>query len=153
MNANGRKYPASNGALDARKHSAQGNSVRSPSGSVRGLWEGASASGWVAGILPRRILLVALVLLALIPLLGCATVDVQCGMRADYADASPVAPAGRVELAWAYQQGFPDNRYGEAIVSDRVVVIRMAGEPPTHNDICAMARLGHEVAHGMKGRH
>lgn len=103
-------------------------------------------------MLLRRLILVTLVLVALSWVLqGCATVDVQCGMRADY-KASPLPAHGRATFAWSYGVGFSGNQYGEAIPGE-VTVIRLAGTPPTFNDVCGLARLGHEVAHAMGGRH
>lgn len=105
----------------------------------------------------RRSLLILLVLAALaLVLQGCASPAVQCGMRDDYEPDryrhhEPVATTGRVTVTWLYRQGFEDNRYGESFVSGDELVVRMRGEPPTHNDVCGLARLGHEIAHGMKG--
>lgn len=101
----------------------------------------------------RRLILVTLVLIPLIYILaGCASVDVQCDMRVDYRS-SPIPAHGKTTFAWSYGQGFLlPTQYGEAIASD-ITVIRLRGDPPTFNDICGLARLGHEVAHAMGGRH
>ena len=60
------------GPVDSRNDPAQGNSVRSPSGSVLGFPKRQAASGWVADPLPRRLLLCALVALS-----GCAVLREQ----------------------------------------------------------------------------
>lgn len=84
---------------------------------------------------------------------GCATVDLQCGMRADYKTQMTVSRSGKVSIAWVYGAGFEGHQYGEMIDADDVKIIRMTGEPPDFNNICDLARLGHEVAHAMGGRH
>src|SRR5687767_1238647 len=81
----------------------------------------------------RRLILAACVAAALLVVLtSCTTLDVACGMRADYKPAAPIPAAGRITFAWAYGQGFEDLRYGEAIPGG-IPIIRMAGEPPTFN--------------------
>lgn len=102
----------------------------------------------------RRLILVALVAAALLNLLAaCATPAVQCQMRDDYTVGAGVPVTGSVTLTWVYGQGFGGRQYGEAIDAGGLQIVRLAGDPPDFNDICGLARLGHEVAHALGGRH
>ena len=78
------------GPVDSRNDPAQGNSVRSPSGSVLGFPKRQAASGWVAGLLPRRLLLCALVALS-----GCAADPFGWNAKPDH----PSLPAVFVTVA------------------------------------------------------
>ncbi len=105
----------------------------------------------------RRALLVFFVALCLYNLHGCASVDMECGMRADY-KASPLAPEGEVLIKWAFNST-PKNpaAYGDAecweAQGQRSCILRLRDSPPTFNEICRLARLGHEVGHAMGGNH
>src|SRR5688500_8180600 len=93
----------------------------------------------------RRLLLASLVGLS-----ACAGLDPRdCGMS-PVTQSAPVAHAGDVRVQWLYGQQVQWNWYGEALsIGPGAVIIRMAGAPPRFNDVCGLARLGHEVAHGM----
>jgi hypothetical protein len=95
-----------------------------------------------------------LLLLSLVGLSACAGLDPRdCGM-APVAQTAPVAREGNVRVQWIYGSEIRWDWYGEAIsIGPGAVIIRMAGEPPRFNDVCALARLGHEVAHGMGASH
>jgi hypothetical protein len=93
---------------------------------------------------------------------GCATPDLVCGMRADYAKETPVAPRGHVRLTWRYipkgeWSGCAPNSYGCAPSyigpdGEEVYTLRLK-EAPEFGDVCKLARFGHEVAHALGARH
>ena len=110
-------------------------------------------SGFWNGLAVGLVLGVALVLLT-----GCATPDVQCQMRADYQLFAPIAPEGEVLIKWAYNSTPKrSDAYGDTECWDaqgqRVCIIRLKGPPPTFNDPCGLARLGHETGHALHARH
>lgn len=116
-------------------------------------------------MVPRRWLCVALVLASLVAggfLNGCATGTAisaaealrTCDIRSDYRNNGVAARSGRVVVVWAFDQGFPGRQYGETMCRDGVCVIRFGFAPPTANDLCELAKVGHEVAvHAMGGGH
>lgn len=90
---------------------------------------------------------------ALVALGGCASTDVQCGLRADYQTRAGVPFTGRTTIAWTYGQGFSGRQLGEMIDTPDVKILRLRGDPPDFNDVCGLALLGHELAHALGGRH
>lgn len=95
----------------------------------------------------RRLLLILLVLMS-----GCASLEQQCGMK-PVSQTATVPYSGSVRVQWIYGQDVGPERYGVALPFDGFVIIRMKGEPPRFDDVCAMAKIGHEVVHGMGGKH
>lgn len=105
----------------------------------------------------RRLLLIALVLATLWACFGCATPAIQCGMRDDYSSAEPFPVSGEVTIRWRYYaQPSNPNAYGDADCWEqgtrRFCELRLVGDPANFNDVCKLAKLGHEVGHGL-GRH
>jgi hypothetical protein len=106
----------------------------------------------------RRAFTCSLVLLCASWLPSCATPDLICNMKIDYAgDAqhSSVAPQGNVRLAWRFNAEQRAGFYGNADCmkgDDPLCVVRLKGAPPKFSDVCGLARLGHEVAHAMAER-
>jgi hypothetical protein len=118
-----------------------------------------ATSGTDSGKLYRRLILGACVIAALINLLlaqGCAQVErrelADTCQIADHPHAGPAPEHGRITLAWAFNQGFPhpDRRWGETTCDAAACVIRLEGPPPRFDDICALARLGHEAREAME---
>jgi hypothetical protein len=97
----------------------------------------------------RRLLLTSLVGIALV-VVGCATPEKQCGMLPVKATTERLPSSGRVIVDWIYQQEMSFARYGEAYLLDGQTVIRMRGEPPRFDDVCGLAKLGHEVVHSYR---
>jgi hypothetical protein len=96
----------------------------------------------------RRLILVAVVLAACSQIESRPTLSQTCNIST--AERAAVAPRhGQVELAWAFEQGFAaaDGRWGETTCQGRACVVRLAGPAPAFDDICGLARLGHEVRH------
>lgn len=116
-------------------------------------------------MVPRRWLCVALVLASLVAggfLNGCATGAAisaaealrTCDIRSDYRNTRAGSRSGRVVVAWAFDQGFPDRRYGETMCRDGACIVRLGFAPPTANQLCELAKVGHEIAiHAMDGSH
>jgi hypothetical protein len=102
----------------------------------------------------RRLLVIAFVVAAFTLVLGgCTSIERACDM-APVTQTARVAESGRVVVSWVYgQQLTTPNWYGEAYPLQGEVIIRMKGEPPAFDDVCGLARLGHEVAHGMGAKH
>lgn len=105
----------------------------------------------------RRLIIVALVLGTLLVtqlLAGCATPAMQCQMRDDYAGAQPFPVEGEVTIRWTYYAQ-PKNpaAYGSADCwhdgTRRFCYLRLKGDPASFNDVCKLARLGHEFGHGL----
>lgn len=109
----------------------------------------------------RRRILVALPVLitgAAVLLNGCATADVVCDMKADYAAETLAAMQGKVLIRWEYNQDayLPPNVNGttECFPGDpRFCLIRMRGNPASFHDICGMAKEVHELHHAFKAQH
>jgi hypothetical protein len=103
----------------------------------------------------RRILLLSLVAYCA-SLIGCTTPDVVCGMRINYvSDVRPPAQ-GNVRLAWSFNAGQRVGSYGNADCTkgdDPLCVLRLKGEPPRFDDVCGMAKFGHELLHGVGAGH
>lgn len=105
----------------------------------------------------RRLFLLALVLATLLVCFGCATPDLVCGVRADYQNPTRIKSSGTVLLHWDYQAN-PSNpiAYGDADCWQgevRTCNLRLRGAAPDLNDVCALAKLGHEVAHSLGADH
>lgn len=103
----------------------------------------------------RRAILILLVLAALAAVLqACATVDVQCDMKADYAKARTAPTHGSMQLKWAFDQTFTNPiQWGTRAPVRDGALIALKGPPPSFNDVCALARLGHEVNEAMGATH
>jgi hypothetical protein len=110
----------------------------------------------------RRLLAVVVLVLGAIPLAlmlsGCATPDVACGMRADYQQLAMPAQDGEVWLRWHFNAQEPAPRYGITRCwtrpdGERACRVDLNEAPPRFNDICGLARLGHEVVHPMGAHH
>lgn len=109
----------------------------------------------------RRALLLALVLIPAIALTlaGCATADVVCDMRTDFAIEAPEAQEGRVTIRWEYGQDayLPAGVYGTTecfgLGDARFCLIRMRGSAASYRNVCGIARLRHEEKHAMGATH
>lgn len=101
----------------------------------------------------RRLLLVVMVLFVVwsTGIVGCASVDRQCDMRADYV-LRPTPTHGEVRLAWAFGQSFAPTVYGQTDHTTEKAIVSLR-DLPAFNDTCSLARLGHEVLHAMGGSH
>lgn len=99
----------------------------------------------------RHALLASLVALTLAA--GCATPADVCGFR-HFDTKRAVEPRGAALVEWEYGKDIGSNlgmAYRNAKGDQCVVMLK--GEPPTFNDICALAIVGHEVLHCQGGRH
>lgn len=101
----------------------------------------------------RRLILAGCVLAAASQLPGCATVAQQCGMRDDYRRVARPESHGTVRLTWAFGQQLSGRDYGANVRVADGVLVSMREAPPSLNDVCALARLGHEVVEAMGGAH
>ena len=87
---------------------------------------------------------------------ACATADVVCDMRTDYATEAPEAQEGKVLIRWKYNADLPPNTYGttECYPGDpKFCLIRMKGEPSSYHNVCGIARLRHEERHAFGATH
>lgn len=82
---------------------------------------------------------------------GCASVD--CNMKTDYAQMTPVPESGSVAFSWQYRSALQEGLYGLTRCNGDSCHLMMDGTPPDFSDICGLARLGHEVSHAMGARH
>jgi hypothetical protein len=104
----------------------------------------------------RRAFTCSLVLLCASNLPSCATPDIICNMKIDYAGDTQhgdVAPQGNVRLAWRFNAEQRNGSYGNADCTrgdDPLCIVRLKDAPPKFSDVCGLARLGHEVAHAME---
>lgn len=97
----------------------------------------------------RRLLLLAFALS------GCATVDVQCDMAIP-AVTAPAAQRGEATIRWAFDPAAancPPHSNGCALVLEDVTLLTLKFVAPSFSDVCALAKLGHEVLHAMKASH
>ena len=108
----------------------------------------------------RRALVAALAVSAAV-LAGCATPDVMCNMKIDYAHVTPPARAGKVSLSWNF---VPDGEpmpckatsYGCTECFDTIAgrvcdvhLKRSAG----FDDVCGLAKQMHELNHVLGMMH
>lgn len=103
----------------------------------------------------RRLLLASLVLYCA-SLIGCATPDVMCQMKTQYGAEVAMAKTGNVRLAWRFEAEQKPGFYGVADCTkgdDPLCLLRLKGSPPKFDDVCGLARLGHEVAHALGAMH
>lgn len=83
----------------------------------------------------------------------------QCDMKANYADVIAATPEGTVTIHWRYRADseLASTVYGDTTCRDtfmgKVCEIRMRGDPPNVNDVCGLARLGHEAGHALGAQH
>lgn len=87
---------------------------------------------------------------------GCATPNVACSMRGDYATTGKIPASGAVLLTWSYAAELP-GKHGDALCVDgspRQCHVRIAGEAPSFNNVCGLAIFAHEtLLHGMGAAH
>jgi hypothetical protein len=78
-------------------------------------------------------------------------------MRTEYANETPMAAQGNVRLAWRFDAEQPRGQYGVtdcyATDGERLCLVRLKGPPPRFNDVCALAKLGHEIGHVLEAQH
>lgn len=96
---------------------------------------------------PRRVLLAALVFAS-----ACTTPDVACRMKADYVGHCAIAAEGSKRLRWVFnaQGRCLPNSYGCVECYGDTCTAYLRDAPPTINDVCGLARLGHELCHVME---
>jgi len=102
-----------------------------------------------------------LILLSALPftLAACATPDVMCDVRTDYAWELPEATEGVVTTRWMYGRDayLPANVYGTtecwATGDERFCLVQMRGKPESYRNFCGMARVRHEEKHTMGAKH
>lgn len=106
-------------------------------------------------MLTRRLLLAALVLTCLaLVLTGCASPAIQCGMKDNYQQPTKATVAGTGVLRWKFNAtGCKSGSYGCELPREDGAMLLLKFPPPDPNDICALAKLGHEVAHYMGASH
>lgn len=97
-------------------------------------------------------------MLAILPVLAsCATAGVQCDMRTEYERPSAASTKGAAHLTWSFDAAIEPGKYGDTLCVEtrlgRQCDVRLAGPPPAFDDVCGLARLGHEVGHVMRGDH
>ena len=98
----------------------------------------------------------ALLVLLAVPLSGCTTPGVACDMRTEYASEAPMTETGNVRIAWRFNAEQPAHQYGVtdcAKGDDPLCLVRLKGAPPKFDDVCGLAKFGHEVAHAMGAAH
>lgn len=106
----------------------------------------------------RRLILAACVLVCAVNV-SCATPDVVCDMRTDYAWESPEATEGVVTIRWRYGQDayLPANVNGNTecwgLGDAKFCLIRMRGKPESFRNVCGMAKQRHEEKHAMGAKH
>jgi hypothetical protein len=104
-------------------------------------------------VILRRLLLLSLVAYCA-SLIGCASPDVMCGMKVDYATESLPELSGKVSLSWRF---VPDadlpclpNSYGCANCFDtaagRACEVKLK-RSASFRDVCSMAKQMHELGH------
>jgi hypothetical protein len=105
----------------------------------------------------RRVLLLSLVLICALLTTGCATTDVQCGMKIDYASERPIAQQGEVLLRWKVDASRCEpTSYGCTFCNDRNgmrecdVYLR---SDASFSDVCGMSKRFHEMKHVFQGGH
>jgi hypothetical protein len=105
-------------------------------------------------VILRRLLLIALVLLAASCLPGCATPQVICDVR-DYQSPVLIPSRGEVRLTWEYRQDLPQGRYGYAVcdVQGKNCHLQLRAPAPAWTDVCGLHTYFHELLHAFGGRH
>jgi hypothetical protein len=87
---------------------------------------------------------------------GCATPNVACSIRGDYATTAKIPAGGAVLLTWGYDAELP-GKHGDVLCVDgppRQCHVRIAGEAPSFNNVCGLAIFAHEtLLHGMGAAH
>jgi hypothetical protein len=79
----------------------------------------------------------------------------MCDMKTDYSVNVPMASQGSRLLRW---QWYADGRclpgsYGCAECFGDTCTVLLNGSPPKWDDVCGLAKLGHEISHYMKADH
>lgn len=101
----------------------------------------------------RRCIVIPLILIAgSSGLWSCATPGLQCGMKDDYREQRTLAATGKVSVSWNYNKLTAVGKYGDHVCdeSGKNCHIVLAGKPPAFNDVCGLAKFGHEMAHLME---
>ena len=96
----------------------------------------------------------ALIALAMVAA-GCATPGAICNIRDDWHTLQPIPERGHLVITWEFnapRQG-ANNDGITFCYSNDVCQLYLKEPPPRFDDVCALARFGHELAHGVGGRH
>lgn len=99
-----------------------------------------------------------LLIAGLLVLCGCATLDTQCNMAIPE-NSKHMAPEGETLVVWRFDPASTNcqpTSYGCAECSGsnpRVCFITLKFTAPDFNDVCKLARLGHEVGHALGAMH
>ena len=106
----------------------------------------------------KTIALIFLTIVTLACCFGCATPGVQCGMKDNYQHVMPVADSGTVTIHWQYGPKPRQGVYGLTTCHYKIGLgqecfIALEGPAPTANDVCGLAKIGHEVGHAMLMEH
>jgi hypothetical protein len=101
----------------------------------------------------RRLLLATLVVAACSHVEPRPTVAQACNMRADYVTVERAPAHGDIRLQWAYLQPFTGDHIGSTAHVGDGAIVSLAGAPPGFDDVCGLAKLGHNVLEAMGGRH